>query len=253
MKRVHNYGECSQRDENPSVEPGNSFAVGACLPNKNKHSRINKICIILFLSAIGILGICEGTYAQSNYGKQKWVYAEIGEGTANGKFTSFNVAVNTIFGNDHNNIFTVGFYYFKREDPNCPADYSEDISSFLNPFATIIHPIQDMRTCGLMYGKVIYTGSPKVRLALKGGMLAGVEHHSSNFEYTGGNPNYTYTHETKLAAGLLLNPVLELPLSPHFGFALGGYANINPIVSIMGVDIRIIIGKLRDKSNNYGW
>ncbi len=251
MKRVHNYGECSQRDENPNVEPGNSFAVGACLPNKNKHSRINKICIILVLSAIGILGICEGTYAQGNYGKQKWVYAEIGEATANGKFTSFNVAVNTTTGNKANNLLTFGFYYYKRTSPECPADYHDEKSKFLNPFASNIHPLQEFKMLGAMYGRVIYTSSEKLRFTLKVGIQAGMESNHINFVYCGGNPNYTSSHENNISAGILLNPVMELPLSRHFGFNLGLSANVNPTVSVFGIHVGIILGKLRNKSSNY--
>ncbi len=195
--------------------------------------------------SITLLGNIMNSYAQINPGKGPFIYGEIGVGIGNFEFGEI-IALNIIFG--HNNIITLGACGNLRNPVGMPSDYTYTSNNgfrLFNPRPND-YPVQYMIARGLMYGKVLYTGSPNVRFILKGGLTYVKEQSYINFKYSGGNPNYTCTKEDKSVIGFVVNPTLELPLSRHFGFNISLYGNINSAASVFSINGGMIFGKLRN-------
>ena len=177
-------------------------------------------------------------YCQS---KDVFIYDETGIGY--GTHFSFQTAINCIFNNDQ--VAALGFYRNSRLAPDAPSDYHTGVLTGL--------PRQRLNMLGFMYGKVLYARNYKLRYVLKGGLAIGDATTPANFQPAGNGaiwyfgPNYTYSNNTVFNYGVVINPTVELPLSPYFGFSLGIFSMINPISSSAGLEANVIFGRLRDK------
>lgn len=182
--------------------------------------------------------ISSSLLAQSN---NTLVYGEIGGGVGN--YRSFKGGVDVIF--DGNNILTPCMYFNGRRAPNTPSDYQR---GFLSGY-----PQQEFELFGLMYGKIIYTENPNIRIALRGGIMIGDYETPYDFNSSGETllgPNYSYQYNHQLTGAVLLNPVLELPFSRHFGFSFGLFSLINGESSTVGGEANMIFGHVRNRSSH---
>ena len=157
-----------------------------------------------------------------------------------GNYASANMALNVFVARD--NILSLQYAYGSHIAPNVPSDYNGGLLGSA--------PEQSITSLGLCYGKVIRSGSPYVRYTIKGGISAGYLHTPTNFQADNSGwfgANYNYATRNQFLAGLVLNPSVEFPLTRHFGFTLGGYANINAWSSVFCIRGGIIFGKLRNR------
>ncbi len=214
---------------------------------------------ILLLTII-ILSSNQALLAQYQQKGINNVYLDYGAGAGNGKFQSYNGAINFAFG--ENNVLTAGYYYYKRVSPQMPTDFvPEPGDYYFLGSGPDRYPLQEFKLIGLMYGKIIYASNPKVRWVLKGGLSAGMERNNINFYkdsiasslFTMKADRYSYTFEKKITGGLMLNAMLEFPLATFFGISIGPFANINPSSSLAGVDLRFMLGKVRDREKSNYW
>jgi hypothetical protein len=191
------------------------------------------------MKKLALLLVCffaiNGLYAQSS---NMLLYGEIGGGLGN--YGSLKGAVDVAFAG--NNVLAPCFYFNSRHAPNTPSDYQP---GFLSGF-----PHDQFEMFGLMYGKIIYTENPHVRVALRGGIMLGDYITPYDFEestYLIG-ANYTCRYDRQFTGAILLNPVLELPFSRRFGFSVGLYSLLNDKSSTVGGEVNIIFGHVRERS-----
>jgi hypothetical protein len=209
-----------------------------CLYSRNKHSMRSLLIIsVIIVNTYGsTFGQPETIPANGGYVHHiPFIYGEAG--ISYGTHLTGNFGINEIFTND--NILS---FYFSASTHNAP-----DVPSDFRPGLLEAIPHQALYTVGFCYGKVFYTNTPSIRYVLKGGVCAGYARTPTDFVPESGwfNSNYSYTNNYQPVAGILLNPAIELPMNRNFGFTAGGYANINTISSVFGLECSVIFGRLR--------
>ena len=174
------------------------------------------------------------------------IYGEMGSGE--GTSISRQIGVNMIM--PKSNMFSMFYAGSYRISPNTPSDYKGILfSDFLK---------QKLNVLMLCYGKVYNGNSSNVRYILRGGIAIGNVITPVNYQHSifpPGSwinyPNYTYTLNRQFIMGLVLKPSVELTLARYFGLAIGAYANVNPEMSVVGVDASIIFGSVRHNRSYY--
>ena len=144
----------------------------------------------------------------------------------------------------NNSIFSLYYGASTHRASTTPSDYTKGILDG--------DPQQTLGSVIFCFGKIFNTNSPYVRYVLRGGLSGGTVATPTNFQPNSGwfSSNYTYSYKNELTMGLVLNPAIEFPLTRHFGLAAGGYANINPVMPVFGVDVTLIFGGVRHHLDN---
>jgi hypothetical protein len=192
-----------------------------------------------------ILLIITAAFCSYNaYCQQRDVFIYEDAGLGYGTQYAYKMDINCIF--DKDKIISLGYYHTSRPAPDAPADYQAGVFTGL--------PRQKINMAGIMYGKVFYSQSDKLRYILKGGIALGNARTPANYAPVDQNAivylgsNYTHSYNTIFNYGVAFNPTMELPLSPNFGFSFGIFSLINPVSSSAGIEASIIFGRLRNKS-----
>ena len=187
--------------------------------------------IILFLLALH----ADISVAQTGDSSKVRMTAEVGLGA--GSHTSFKMAVNSVFAK--NNILGLIISLGVRDGMFVPSNYN---SGSLIKLGDGI-PNEKVFAIGIMYGKMLYSTSPMVRISLKGGLAYCAVVEPKNFKYGHYGffgPNYTYDRVTVPTLGLVLNPGIEFPFAKGFGMGLGILSCINKESSTIGAELSIL-------------
>lgn len=196
----------------------------------NYFSKSFRIALFLLLSGYS-------AYSQSN---ELYIYGELGGG--DGTHGIFKAAMSAIFCKQ--NVISLSFYYASHRAPNIPSDYN------LNTIFGSFWPQQTVSMFGISYGLAFFSNNPHIRFIAKGGITEGLVQTAANFI----SPSigaYTYSIESNMTTGVVLDPAIEFLLSKGFGFSVGLYANINAINSVFGIDASMIFRKVRGKSRKH--
>jgi hypothetical protein len=191
--------------------------------------------IFALIAALIILGNNDSV-AQSN---EPYIYAELGGG--NGNYTIVKTAVNTICYN--NNIISLSYYFSERQSPNAPADFrwGDFVDGYSAP--------QSLTMYGISYGKVFFLKHRYLRFTAKGGLTEGTVSTPTDYIFrpTVFGPYYLFSYHKSNVTGIVLDPTLEWDFARGFGLSMGLYTNINAISSVIGIDVRMIFGRLTGK------
>jgi hypothetical protein len=167
-----------------------------------------------------------------------FIYGDIGGGY--GTHGSFNMTMNVI--DKHDNIFSLAYCFSSRRDNQRPGDYKPGLLDF--------YPQRTVSMYGLMYGKVFHLPNSVARFIVRGSITAGIATYPENYTASSGwfSSNYDYTTRREFCAGLMLNPMIELPVHSKSGFSFGLYGNINYVSPVFGLEGTMLFGKLRNKT-----
>jgi hypothetical protein len=105
---------------------------------------------------------------------------------------------------------------------------------------------------GLEYGHVWYFSKPIVRLILKSGVFMGTYEYPDNFtpkKPTGSlflSSNYSFEYKRERVFAAKISPSLELP-SRFAGLSVGMFGMIAPKSGTAGIEINVLLGKVRNK------
>jgi len=176
-------------------------------------------------------------------------YGYLEEGVGGGTHFSAKVGFGGVIKKVNN--FSLSMYYLSRRSNNAPADYHPGLVFFGDGRPQTITEL----ICP-MYGKVFYMANSNSRFVVKGGLAIGsvinpvnfVPAHSTSWLYLG--PNYIYSTNTDITAGIVLNPSIELPVCRVFGLSFGMYCVFTSKSSSIGLEGNILLGVVRNKKRN---
>ncbi len=131
----------------------------------------------------------------------------------------------------------------KKNADNVPYNYQPGLHFFER--AT---PQQYLSGLSFEAGPVFYLPAIKSRILLKAGVFIGFYDHPENFTPSSGflSANYTYERIEDEAFGLVLHPVLELPVNKWFGFSVGARGIFSDASSMAAIDINLMVGKVKN-------
>ncbi|MBK7336243.1 MAG: hypothetical protein IPJ00_08765 [Saprospirales bacterium] len=202
--------------------------------NKQMHFRTLYFTLYLLLTGAASLA-GQNTPHKSNI----YLSALGGVGT----HTTGTISLDLITPN--NVFFSLGYRTHARNSPNVPSDY---IGSALL-FDSDGIPDQQTQLLTLTGGKVIPTGSPRIRFILAGGLGFGNITRPVNFVKENGLfNNYDYDKETSPSFGLVLNPRVEFPLTRYAGLSVGAQSVLSSKDFSVGPEILFHFGFLRERT-----
>jgi hypothetical protein len=202
-----------------------------------------RIIVFLIVSVFGISwtiaqedeGFYEGAGLTGLYLSWGGGYASTG-GIGGGGF-------NVLFSNNMGGSMNMKFSRFEAD--NIPSDYVKGICLFgeCNPYN-----LTSALSFNFMY-KVPSTKSNRVRFGFEAGPTI-VSYRQINFvrrEFeTWSGRNYDLERYRETGGGLALSVKMEFPIWHFLGFEVACFGNINSELSYMGIEIYLIVGKVRE-------
>ena len=159
----------------------------------------------------------------------------------------FQLPLRALVANKHE--LSIGFIEAYRRGSEVPANYS----AFLN-LSLFSAPPTFLDACILSYGYVVNlpTSDNAARFVARGGVLYGTLSDPQNFQRNTGSffKSYYFQRKETFAAGVLLNPALQLALSRGFGLTLGAYALAAPKMWGGGFSFGMMVGHLTNRVRN---
>lgn len=175
-------------------------------------------------------------------------YVELG---GSGNYCSAKLGATVVLKQKHN-FSVIGYAHILYA--NVPDDFEMGGFILWGPSELM----EEHYTIDMLYGRIINDTKTKViRLNLRAGVSLGTFSYPADFApyedpdpgmFSFGTDNYTYEYKQKKSIGLVLNPLIELPVSIPFGMSVGGYANINAHRSYARLEVNLMFGKTRSKS-----
>ncbi len=212
---------------------------------------MKNLSFLLTILFLAISGVLISAHAQYKDDEKTITYYEIGSGLQ--KFDNWHLGWNAKF--NSNDILSFGFNYHIRLTPQLPNDFTPSSNDWTGNDPL---PRQSFALFSMMYGKVLYSRSRFFRFIVRSGFIVGRCDQSIEFKptdvvtnggfiYSNRSANYTFKEQILTVTGVVINPVMEIPILRGLGFNMGLYANINNVASIYSLDASLILGQLRNR------
>ena len=173
-----------------------------------------------------------------------YIYMDLGGMVGINKTNGVTLGINAVY---KKHAFTFAYCDFTNAAKNVPFDYEPGFSLLGDGT-----PLTSLVLLGLEYGHVWYFNRPVTRFVLKGGLFIGTYEYPDNFvpqQSTGMffvSSNYSFEYKTRKVFAVKVSPTLELP-SRFAGLSVGLFGMVVPKSSTAGVEIHLLLGKVRNK------
>ena len=141
--------------------------------------------------------------------------------------------------------FSLSYKGSNYQARNLPSDYYQGLD-FQKPF-------DYLHVLSFNYLKEFSTSTKLIRYGIEGGPSLVTEGIAA-FTYKPLNgledlfeSNYSYSYTKKSTVGLSVRAKIEFPLTRFAGLEIAGFANVNSFQSIIGGEIYLTLGKIRDR------
>ncbi len=211
------------------VCPVSQLCENACM----KIVKKNQVALIVFLLSF----LCCGQLAAQH---QHLLYLE--SGLEGGNCFLMQTGISYIHPGSLSVSLSHGVMY--KTSAGAPADYQSD---FLNVFSK---PKDIIVYSALQAGKAIYGPNEGVRYNLRGGLALCQSTTLYNFTPNGSaflGANYNYDKRTTNSVGIIMHPVIDLPLGRTAGFSTGVFVLVAGKINCWGIDGNFLIGKVRSR------
>lgn len=176
-------------------------------------------------------------------------YLDAGLGITNRHGVMANLGVNGVFKNNWTG--SVSFHFAAPRDKNMPSDFKpglDVIAAVLTGAATKDYPENKLNIFSLTGGKLI-PFNEKLWITLEGGpaFFSGEKFTYSKVDDWLTGANYSWTTSKTNQVGATLKADFVFAVSNWFGLGVGAFSNLNSIQSIIGGELKLYFGKLREK------
>jgi hypothetical protein len=205
-------------------------------------SKIIAIAALLVFSTLAI-------NAQTKTSDLKKIYGQLGMGPASKSGYSGSLSLQSVWKN--NLVATVSYQSISANPKNLPSDYKRGYSYFLLFPLPDEMPEQNLNITSITVGKLFPSGR-KAWFTTEAGisLVRGVKYaftrqavQTDNIIFFGSSSsNYNTEKESLSGVGCALKADFNWAFSSFAGLGVGTYANINSVQSVIGGEIKIIIG-----------
>ena len=212
-------------------------------------SKITAIAALFMLSTLTI-------NAQTKASNLKKIYGQFGTGPTSKSGYSGSFAVQSVWKN--NLVATVSYQNISANPKNLPSDYKRGYSYFILLPIPDPMPEQELSIISITMGKLFPSGK-KTWFTTEAGLsfVSGDKFtfnrqavQDENLIFVGySTSNYNTKKESRSGVGGQLKADFNWAFCSFAGLGAGVHANINPVQSVIGAEIKFSVGWMRNRRN----